>query len=316
MRWPSSDGLAFFCLKGKNMSNYPSWLKLALTFEGTKEIPGDKHNPNIVEFLRVASGGKMLPDETANCAAFAQYCLVKTGFQIPYTLSALALKNSDCFRVIKDPVPGCIVVMRRVGASESWQGHAGFYIAIRKTKYDTKITDSGTIELESINVFGANQDDEVKYKWFDKSLVICYLWPAAALTLPDIQRIAKFRGAEWTNSKMEPLPEIIETQNATFTSIQKNKANNKLLLVWYKALSGLKVMGWVLVDAMKIYPATREAGQAIANLIKGDKLPKENTEPIQGEQSLIDICLKFVKQLLEKLVQFIKDFFQKLVKKG
>lgn len=283
---------------------YPSWLKFALTFEGTREIPGDQHNKQIQEFLKVASGGKMLPDETANCAAFAQYCLVKTGFQIPYTLSAKEMMNlglaKGMFREISNPVPGCIVVMNRKNAKESWQGHVGFYI--NKGKFWIfNPTGDGQVQVDQVNVFGANQDDEVKYKWFDKSLVICYLWPAAALTLPDIVRIEKFRGTEWTNAKMEPLPEI-QTPNNIIVEIQKNKTN-KLLLVWYQALSGLKVLGWVIVDAMKIYPATREAGQAITNLIKGDKNPKD---PIIKEQSLIQLCLSFIKQLLEKIVAWFK----------
>lgn len=281
---------------------YPSWLKLALTFEGTKEIPGDQHNKQIQEFLKVASGGKMLPDETANCAAFVQYCLVKTGFQIPYTLSAKEMMNLGLakwmFREILNPVPGCIVVMNRKNAKESWQGHVGFYI--NKGKFWIfNPTGDGQVQVDQVNVFGANQDDEAKYKWYDKSLVIAYLWPTAALTLPEIIRIEKFRGTEWTNAKMEPLPEIPNTPNIVITEIQQSKIN-KIQLLGYQILAELKVLGWVLIDVMKIYPATKEAGQALTELFK--KGEKNN----ETEQSLVQLCLKVIKQLFEKIVLWLK----------
>ncbi|MFA5194687.1 MAG: TIGR02594 family protein [Bacteroidales bacterium] len=275
------------------MSEYPSWLKLAFTFEGTREIPDDKHNPNIVEFLRVASGGKILPDETNWCAASVIYPLIKSGYQVPLTLSAkemmnIGLKNGQ-FIEIKKPRLGCIVIMKCKNATESWQAHTGFWL------------DHDQIRTKDL-IYGGNQSNGFIQQWFDKSLVIAYLWPTMILTFPEIKRIAKFRGSEWTNSKMEPLPEIPDTPNIVITEIQESKSN-KFMLAWYKLLSGLKVMGWVLVDIMKIYPATKEAGQAITNLIKGDKNPKETPKV---EQTWIQICLSFIKELFEKLVTWLK----------
>lgn len=66
------------------------WLPVAFAEFGTREVPGAKHNPRIVEYLMstdLAQKYPSLPDETDWCAAFVNWCIEKVG--IPSKNSAL-----------------------------------------------------------------------------------------------------------------------------------------------------------------------------------------------------------------------------------
>lgn len=58
------------------------WIPIAFAEFGTREIPGVKHNPRIVEYLfstDLAQKYKSLPDETDWCAGFVNWCIEKAG---------------------------------------------------------------------------------------------------------------------------------------------------------------------------------------------------------------------------------------------
>ncbi len=66
------------------------WLPVAFAEFGTREIPGAKHNPRILEYLNstdLAQKYPYLPDETDWCAAFVNWCIEKV--KIPAMNSAL-----------------------------------------------------------------------------------------------------------------------------------------------------------------------------------------------------------------------------------
>ncbi len=66
------------------------YLPIAFAEFGTREIPGPKHNPRIVEYLNstdLAGKYPSLPDETDWCAAFVNWCIEKAG--LPSTNSAV-----------------------------------------------------------------------------------------------------------------------------------------------------------------------------------------------------------------------------------
>ena len=66
------------------------WLPIAFSQFGTREIPGSRHNPRIVEYLMstdLAQKYPSLPDETDWCAGFVNWCIEKAG--LPSTNSAL-----------------------------------------------------------------------------------------------------------------------------------------------------------------------------------------------------------------------------------
>lgn len=73
----------------KSDEEFP-WLKVAYAEFGTREVPGAKHNPRIVEYLMstdLAQKYPSLPDETDWCAAFVNWCIERTG--LPSTNSAV-----------------------------------------------------------------------------------------------------------------------------------------------------------------------------------------------------------------------------------
>jgi len=75
------------------IQRYPNdliWLRRAYDEFGTREVPGSKHNPRIVEYLMstdLAEKYPSLPDETDWCAGFVNWCIEQSG--IPSANSAL-----------------------------------------------------------------------------------------------------------------------------------------------------------------------------------------------------------------------------------
>lgn len=73
----------------KSDEEFP-WLTAAFAEFGTREVPGPKHNPRIVEYLMstdLAQKYPSLPDETDWCAGFVNWCIEKVG--LPSKNSAL-----------------------------------------------------------------------------------------------------------------------------------------------------------------------------------------------------------------------------------
>jgi uncharacterized protein (TIGR02594 family) len=73
----------------QSQEDFP-WLPIAFSQFGTREFPGSRHNPRIVEYLMstdLAQKYPSLPDETDWCAGFVNWCIEKAG--LPSTNSAL-----------------------------------------------------------------------------------------------------------------------------------------------------------------------------------------------------------------------------------
>jgi len=107
--------------------------ELGLQHYGTREIAGGKHNPKVLEYFKEVGHGWVKDDETAWCAAFAGYCLKKTGYLTSGKLNArsfLDLPNAG----ITAPRLGDILIFWRI-ASDSPYGHVGFYIAENDDNY-------------------------------------------------------------------------------------------------------------------------------------------------------------------------------------
>lgn len=99
-------------------------LEEALNQFGHKEIPGDKHNPEIVKFFTEISFD-IQNDETAWCSAFVNWCAMKAGLERTKKLNAkswLGVGNE-----VKSPMIGDIAIFHR-GDPQGWQGHVGIYI--------------------------------------------------------------------------------------------------------------------------------------------------------------------------------------------
>lgn len=100
----------------------PPWMEVALREQGVEEwSPGD--NPRIIEYL--ASVGVRGGDETSWCAAFVNWCIMRSGFRGHGT--GLAGRWISYGRGIA-PAYGCIVVLQPLSAGAS--GHVGFLHAM------------------------------------------------------------------------------------------------------------------------------------------------------------------------------------------
>ena len=106
---------------------YPAHYKLALDEVGTKEIPGSRDNPKIVEWFADVGHSWVDDDETAWCAAFAGAMLEHAGTPSTGKLNARSyLQWGNKVKSLSDAMPGDVVVLWRV-ARNAWQGHVGFY---------------------------------------------------------------------------------------------------------------------------------------------------------------------------------------------
>lgn len=136
----------------------PRWLVRAREFNGTREIPGKGHNPQILKWWSLIRA-PFTNDETPWCAGFVGGVLEEMG--IRSTRSAAARSYEKWGRKLDRPVIGCIVVFSRRGG-----GHVGFYVGETRTH---------------ILVLGGNQGDMVNVSRYPKngtSLKITgYRWP-------------------------------------------------------------------------------------------------------------------------------------------
>ena len=118
---------------------------------GITEILGkEKNNPRIVEYF-TATSYRASNDETPWCAAFVNWCLVKSG--VAGTKSAAALSFKDWGAATKNPKVGDIAVIDYGGG----RGHVGFIFGF-------EVRD----KKEYIQLLGGNQDDKVQISLYDR----------------------------------------------------------------------------------------------------------------------------------------------------
>lgn len=135
----------------------PIWLAVAESLKGIKEVPGAKHNPEILQMWRDIKRGGIKSDEVPWCAAFVGACLERV--DIESTRFEGARSYASWGQKLAAPVVGCVVVFSRTGG-----GHVGFVV--------------GQDEAGNLLVLGGNQSDEVNVRAFPRSRVTAYRWPA------------------------------------------------------------------------------------------------------------------------------------------
>lgn len=131
------------------------WLRLAEKELNTAEIPGDQHNPRILEY-HAATTLVATSDEVPWCSAFVTWCLENSGMKS--TRSAWARSYLNYGEKINDPKFGCVVVFARGATS----GHVGFYVSEN---------------ADEVLVLGGNQSNRVSMAYYSKRLVLGYRWP-------------------------------------------------------------------------------------------------------------------------------------------
>jgi uncharacterized protein (TIGR02594 family) len=135
----------------------PSWMKIARSYDGLKEIPGPRHNQTIIRWL-----GKLRAwwndDETPWCGVFVAHCMQKCSLPFP-KLYMRAKAWSDYGSLLRRDrlAPGTILVFDRAGG-----GHVGFYVGEDAGHYF---------------VLGGNQGNAVNVMKLGKSRLVASRWP-------------------------------------------------------------------------------------------------------------------------------------------
>lgn len=106
-------------------------LDCALQAGGTKEIRGDRHNPDVIQWFADAGASWVDDDETAWCSAFACGMAKQAGLYNPRTIRARNWLDigSDHAKLIDTPenlLPGDIVVVTR--GSNKAQMHVSIFL--------------------------------------------------------------------------------------------------------------------------------------------------------------------------------------------
>lgn len=140
-------------------ANAPAWMQVAHYYaeKNVREMRGGEH-PDIIRFFQEINHPEFDEDEVPWCAAFVGACLYESNYGHNGSAWAAHYGIWDGADEVDEPKYGDIVVMTRNGG-----GHVAFYV---------KDNGNGTIR-----VLGGNQNDEVNYSNFSKSVVTRYMRP-------------------------------------------------------------------------------------------------------------------------------------------
>ena len=157
-----------------------TWITEAKRHIGTREIPGARHEPKILQWWKAIKRGGIKTDEVPWCAAFVGGCLEAVGIVSSRFESARSYMTWG--KAIPAPLPGCVVVFSRSGG-----GHVAFVI--------------GTDKSGNLVCIGGNQGNSVTIAPFSKSRVVGYRWPMAVplprtAALPVLDAGSRLSGGE------------------------------------------------------------------------------------------------------------------------
>lgn len=132
-------------------------LQIALSQIGTKEISGQKDNPEILKYFNESGfDGNKLKDETAWCSAFMNWVARNSGLDYSNKLNARSWLKIGW--QIKNPKVGDVVIFWRESPN-SWKGHVGLFI--RETE-------------NYIYCLGGNQNNQVNISKYPKNQLLQY----------------------------------------------------------------------------------------------------------------------------------------------
>jgi len=154
------------------------WMEIAWEQLGEEEIPGPKHNPEIVAYFADSKNAGIQRDEVAWCAAFTGAVLERCGIRSTRSLMARSYEDFGQPVPIDKPRTGCIAVLKRT--NDPRFGHVGFVVGWTR---------------DTIQLLGGNQSNAVSVANFDRDRVVALRWPGQAKTPRDVEqsgsRIAK-----------------------------------------------------------------------------------------------------------------------------
>jgi len=153
---PLQFGSAELPLAAGNAAPQPIDVARAEMSLGVREIPGPRNNPRIAMYHQTTKGGAM-PDETAWCSSFVNFCVEQAGLRGTDSKWALSWHDQSWNdNVTASPKEGDVVVFHRDGPSGSG-GHVGFWISQSDDK---------------IRVLGGNQGNTISIANFPKDGMI------------------------------------------------------------------------------------------------------------------------------------------------
>ena len=141
----------------------PPWMQIAIMEQGVQEWGAGKDNPRILEYLSsVGIGGGLLKDETAWCAAFAYWCLWKSGY--PGQKSGRVSEWWGWGRPVAATY-GAICILQPLTVDQASSGHLGFLHAM---------------DDQNVWLLSGNSANQVRISAYPKSKLIHnapYRWP-------------------------------------------------------------------------------------------------------------------------------------------
>ncbi len=123
-------------------------IEIALSQFGVTETLGEQHNKIILNYFQEIGQQWVTTDETAWCAAFANWVALKANKERSNALTARSWLKVGLETQL--PVVGDIVVFWRE-SKQSWKGHVGFFIGYSQDK-------------KYIYCLGGNQNNQVNIK--------------------------------------------------------------------------------------------------------------------------------------------------------
>lgn len=140
----------------------PSYLTIAKSLIGTREVPGVPNSPTIMGWAARLGAGVLgaayNADSVPWCGLFAAWCVKQAGIAPPpIALRAKAWATWGTALAMDQLAPGAVLVFERNGG-----GHVGFYVAE---------------DAAYFHVLGGNQSDAVNVMSIGKSRCIARRWP-------------------------------------------------------------------------------------------------------------------------------------------
>lgn len=149
------------------------WMNEATKLMGTKEIPGPKSNPVIVDWAEKVGGfteSYYKSDDIPWCGLFVAHCINESGIDIGIK-NPLSAREWNKFGIKASPSYGAIMVFSRNGG-----GHVGFYVSEDKETY---------------HILGGNQSDMVNVTKLTKDRFLGARWPKEYKNLMSSEKIVK-----------------------------------------------------------------------------------------------------------------------------
>jgi uncharacterized protein (TIGR02594 family) len=172
--------------------------RIAMDDQGTKEIPGPRNNPWVVEAFRMVGASWFKDDETAWCGAAAGRWMVEAGLPVlpgGKSVTARAWHNEPWGVAvpIEQAPTGSVIVLRR-GSYDGTSGHVALL---------HKLVRNEAGEVTGFYLIGGNQSNQIGVQYYDRfdskgrdMLLSARVWPSSEkpAVAPEVTETVKSGG--------------------------------------------------------------------------------------------------------------------------